>query len=196
VGTWQGGGVPLSPTYPVPTARLDLSPLVPADVDDLLAYRGRADVCRYLPFDPNTREGLLHRMSGDLARRELTAEGQGLTLGVRVRETGRLVGDVVLFYRSEPHAGGEIGYVFHPDVAGRGYATEAAAAVLGLAFDGLRLNRVVARLDARNEPSARLAARLGMRQEAHFVRNELYRGEWTDELVFALLADEWRHAAR
>jgi RimJ/RimL family protein N-acetyltransferase len=112
-----------------------------------------------------------------------------------VRETGRLVGDVVLFFRSRADRGGEIGYVFHPDAGGRGYATEACSAVLGLAFDGLGLHRVVARLDARNEASARLAARLGMRQEAHFLRNELFKGEWTDELVFALLAEEWPGSA-
>jgi RimJ/RimL family protein N-acetyltransferase len=183
--------VHLKPTYPVTTARLDLRPLADADVDELLAYRGRADVCRYLPFEPMTREVLRERVDADLSRRQITEEGQSLTVGVRLRETGRLVGDVVLFFRSRADRGGEIGYVFHPDAGGRGYATEACSAVLGLAFDGLGLHRVIARLDARNGASARLAARLGMRQEAHFVRNELFKGEWTDELVFAILADEW-----
>jgi RimJ/RimL family protein N-acetyltransferase len=68
----------------------------------------------------------------------------------------------------------------------------AASAVLDLGFGELGLNRVVARLDPRNENSAKLAVRLGMRQEAHFVRNEIFKGEWTDELVYAVLADEWR----
>jgi RimJ/RimL family protein N-acetyltransferase len=187
--------VHLTPTYPVTTARLDMRPLADADVDELLAYRGRADVCRYLPFEPMTREVLLDRLDTDLSRQQITEEGQSLTVGARVRETGRLVGDVVLFFRSRADRGGEIGYVFHPDAGGRGYATEACSAVLGLAFDGLGLHRVIARLDARNEASARLAARLGMRQEAHFLRNELFKGEWTDELVFALLAEEWPGSA-
>jgi hypothetical protein len=34
--------------------------------------------------------------------------------------------------------------------------------------------------------------RLGLRKEAHFVQNEIFKGEWGDELVFAILADEWR----
>jgi RimJ/RimL family protein N-acetyltransferase len=34
--------------------------------------------------------------------------------------------------------------------------------------------------------------RLGMRQEAHLIQNERVKGEWTDELVFAILAEEWR----
>ncbi|SDT09677.1 Protein N-acetyltransferase, RimJ/RimL family [Friedmanniella luteola] len=181
----------LTPPDPVTTARLRLRPLTPRDVDALLTYRGDADVCRYLPFEPMTREVLLSRLAGDLGRTRITDEGQAVTLGVEDRGTGRLVGDVVLFFRSREHAGGEIGYVFHPDARGRGYATEACAALLALAFDDFGLHRVVARLDSRNHASARLAARLGMRREAHFVRNELFKGVWSDELVFAMLVEEW-----
>lgn len=177
--------------YPIGTERLLLRPLAVTDVGDVLAYRGRADTCRYLPFEPMTREVLLARLHADLSARELTDEGQGLTLGAVRRDTGRLIGDVVLFFRSREHAGGELGYVFHPSVAGQGYATEAAAAMLGLAFGQLGLHRVEARLDARNAPSARLAERLGMRREAHFVRNEWFKGEWSDLLVYAILAEEW-----
>jgi RimJ/RimL family protein N-acetyltransferase len=187
--------VHLTPTYPVATERLDLRPLADPDIDELLTYRGRADVCRYLPFEPMTREVLRDRLDTDLSRSGITAEGESLTLGVRVRETGRLVGDVVLFFRSREHAGGEIGYVFHPDAGGRGYASEACSALLALAFDQLGLHRVIARLDRRNEASARLAARLGMRREAHFVRHEMVKGEWVDSLVYAMLAEEWPGSA-
>jgi len=53
------------------------------------------------------------------------------------------------------------------------------------------LHRIVARIDERNESSVRLARRLGMRQEARLVRNEFFKGEWSTELDFAMLADEW-----
>ena len=48
-----------------------------------------------------------------------------------------------------------------------------------------------ARLDALNERSAALCERLGMRREAHFVRNEWFKGGWSDLLVYGLLAEEW-----
>jgi RimJ/RimL family protein N-acetyltransferase len=185
----------LRPSYPLETPRLRLRPLRVEDTAELLAYRGRADVCRYLPFEPMDEAGLTARLAGDLGRREITAEGQSLTLGVELAAGGRLVGDVVLFFHSAKHAGGEIGYVFHPDVAGHGYATEACAAVLDLAFDnrdGLGLHRVVARMDARNRSSERLASRLGMRQEAHHRSSEMFKGAWADTVVYALLAEEWR----
>jgi RimJ/RimL family protein N-acetyltransferase len=141
---------------------------------------------------------LAARLAGDLGRQEITAEGQGLTVGVELAAGGRLVGDVVLFFRSAGHAGGEIGYVFAPDVAGHGYATEACAAVLDLAFDssyGLGLHRVIARMDARNEASVRLASRLGMRREAEFRSSEMFKGEWSDVLTYALLDREWQARA-
>jgi RimJ/RimL family protein N-acetyltransferase len=181
----------LRPEYPVRTPRLLLRPVTPDDADGLLAYRSQADVCRYVPFEPMSREQILERIGRQWARTELTEAGQALMLGVEVRETGELAGDVILFWHSREHAGGEIGYVFHPGLGGRGYATEAARATLRLGFECLGLHRIIARLDERNAPSARLARRLGMRQEARLVHNELFKGEWSTELDFAMLADEW-----
>ena len=185
----------LRPSYPIDTLRLRLRPLRLEDSEELLAYRGRADVCRYLPFEPMDEEVLAGRLAGNLGRGEITAEGQSLTLGAELAASGRLVGDVTLFFHSARHAGGEIGYVFHPDIAGQGYATEACTALLNLAFDkidGLGLHRVVARMDSRNGASARLATRLGMRQEAHHHSSEMFKGEWADVVVYALLDHEWR----
>jgi RimJ/RimL family protein N-acetyltransferase len=136
-------------------------------------------------------DGIAERLAGPWARVALDGEGQSLTLGVELSRTGELVGDVVLFFHSVVHRSGEIGYIFNPDYGGRGYATEAVHMVMHLAFDQLKLHRVVARIDARNIASAQLAVRLGMRQEAHLLRNEWFKGEWSDELDFALLAEEW-----
>ena len=185
----------LRPDYPVLTDRLTLRPFTADDIDAMLAYRGRSDVCRYLPFDPQGRAALLDRFdSGVLSRTELTAAGQALTLGAWRRDTGELAGDVILFFHSEEHAGGEIGWVFDPAHSGQGLATEAASALLELAFGGLGLHRVTARLDPRNDRSVALCERLGMRREAHFVSCEVFKGEWADLAIYAVLADEWRAA--
>jgi RimJ/RimL family protein N-acetyltransferase len=176
------------------TERLLLRPLTTDDVDALLAYRGRPDVCRYVPFEPMDARAIAERLAGPWSRTVLTDEGQSLTLGVVRAETGELIGDVVLFWHSRLHQSGEIGYVFNPEYAGRGYATEAARAMLRLGFEELKLHRIVARLDERNEASAQVARRLGMRLEARLVHNEIFKGEWSTELQFALLADEWDRA--
>jgi RimJ/RimL family protein N-acetyltransferase len=143
-----------------------------------------------------SRDDILERIAGPWARTELTDEGQALTLGAELADTGlagtgELAGDVVLFWHSREHAGGELGYVLNPALGGRGYATEAARAMLRLGFEDLGLHRIVARIDERNEPSVKLARRLGMRQEARLVQNEIFKGEWSTEVDFAMLADEW-----
>lgn len=185
------GGV-VQPGYPIRTARLNLRPFRPGDLDDLFAYHSRPDVARYLLWDARGRSEVADALQRRIRQRSITAEGQSLVLAVVYRDAGRVVGDVKLEWLSREHRQGEIGFVFHPGFHGQGLATEAAQAVLGLGFDDLGLHRIIARCDARNHPSARLMERLGMRREAHFVHNEIFKGQWGDELVYAMLSDEWR----
>jgi RimJ/RimL family protein N-acetyltransferase len=186
------GGVPsLLPDYPIRTERLLLRPLTVGDVDALLGYRSQPDVCRYVPFEPMTREVVLGRLATQWAATGLTAAGQHLTLGVELAKSGELVGDVILFWHSAEHSSGEIGYMQDPAFSGNGYATEAARELLRLGFEGLGLHRITARIDERNEPSANVLRRLGMRQEARLVHNEMFKGEWSTEVDFAMLASEW-----
>ena len=184
--------VALDPDYPLRTQRLSLRPVSERDVDSLVAYRSLPEVCRYVPFEPMDEAAVRERLHRSWGLRALKAEGDVLFLGVELTASGQLVGDVMLRWSSVEHRGGEIGYVFHPAYSGRGYATEAAHRLLHLAFDELGLHRVIARLDAENHSSARVAARLGMRQEAHLVQNERVKGRWSDELDFAILENEWQ----
>ncbi|NYI04120.1 GNAT family N-acetyltransferase [Allostreptomyces psammosilenae] len=181
------------PDFPWETTRLTLRPFRPDDpddLDDLHAYRSRPDVHRYLYTEPADRadsEANLRKKS----RWTVVAENEPLVLAAEWRATGRVVGEVNLVLRSREHRQGEIGYVFHPDFHGRGFATEASRVMLAVAFDSLGLHRVCGRLDARNTASARVLERLGMRREAHLRENEWVKGEWTDEVVYAMLAREW-----
>jgi RimJ/RimL family protein N-acetyltransferase len=190
----------LHPDYPIRTERLVLRPLVAADAEAMAAYQSLPDVCRYIPYEPRGADVIAARLA-DPARNRSTieAEGDTLWLGIALAGTGSngagsaaVIGDVILAWHSAEHRTAEIGYVVSPDHEGRGYVTEACRALLVLAFDGLGAHRVTARLDARNDGSAAVTRRLGMRQEAHLRENEWFKGEWSDELDFAILEDEWR----
>jgi RimJ/RimL family protein N-acetyltransferase len=182
----------LSPEYPLTTERLDLRPLRLDDLDDLLLYHSRADVARYLYWEPRDRSQVLEVLRQRTRMSSITREGDQLVLGAVLRSTGTVVGEVTLTWRSEQHRQGEIGFVFNPEHHGQGLATEAARVMLRLAFADLGLHRVVGRCDARNAPSARLMERLGMRREAHLVHSEIFKGEWGDEFAYAMLDHEWR----
>jgi RimJ/RimL family protein N-acetyltransferase len=181
----------LRPVYPVRTARLVLRPLTIGDTDDVLAYRSLEEVCRFVPFEPMDTDAVMDRIEGGWARTNITTEGDAITLGVELASTGQVIGDVMLYFVSAEHKGGEVGWVLHPGHSGHGYATEAAHAMLHLAFDTMHLHRVIARVDARNDSSVRLAERLGMRREAYLLRNEWFKGAWSDEIDLALLDEEW-----
>jgi RimJ/RimL family protein N-acetyltransferase len=134
---------------------------------------------------------LLASLEKKIPRRAWGLEGSGLNLLGVLRDTGDVVGDVALWLVSEEHRTGEVGFVLKPEFTGHGYATEMAAEMLRVGFDEVGLHRVVGRLDARNAGSAAVLERLGMRREALLVDNEWVKGEWTSELDYALLADEW-----
>jgi RimJ/RimL family protein N-acetyltransferase len=172
-------------------ARLRLRPLTAADTDALLSYRGDPEVCRYLPFPPMDEAEIARRLETQWFRTVLAADDEHVTLGAELRDSGQLVGDVILFLKSREHGVGEIGWVFAPRVAGQGFATEAATAMLDWAFGPVGLRRVIARLDERNTASARLCERLGMRLEARLIENEVFKGELSTELDYAILSREW-----
>ncbi|WP_375387651.1 GNAT family N-acetyltransferase [uncultured Amnibacterium sp.] len=197
--TAEDAAVPLlAPDYPIETERLLLRPIDPVgDVDAIHAYLSREDVCAYIPFSPMTREQVVERYRDPKRFRSvLTEGGQALGLAVVLKETGELIGDVLLMWNEPEHRGAEIGYVFNPAHHGHGYATEAARVLLGLGFDGLGLHRIHARIEDLNPASGAVLSKIGMRQEAVLVENEWFKERWSTEVDFAILDREWRALQR
>jgi RimJ/RimL family protein N-acetyltransferase len=179
------------PTLPIRTQRLELRLFRQDDFADSFAYHSRPDVVRYLYQEPRTEGEYQAVLTGKVAQRGFFAEGDRLNLAVVPHDVGRVVGDVMLLWTSSEHQQGEVGFIFHPDFHGLGYAAEAARALLEIGFGGLGLHRICGRLDGRNTASARVLEKLGMRREAHLVQNEFIKGEWTDEVIYGLLRADW-----
>jgi RimJ/RimL family protein N-acetyltransferase len=191
-----GPRLPYRFEQPLVTPRLLLRTMTSADVDEVHAYQSREDVCRYLLFEPRSREQVAEKVDQHARAVRLAADGDYLQLALELRDTqeapGRLIGDSYFTIASTEHSRGEIGWTMHPEFTGRGYASEAARAVLGLAFDTLGLHRVFAELDPRNDASIALCRRLGMREEAYFVQDMMFKGDWADTGLYAILDEEWQ----
>ena len=179
---------------PIETDRLLLRPFEEGDLDAVLAMQSSPEVARYLYWGPRTEAEAREAFGKKMAARAIRAEGDPLSLAGVLKTTGELVADVVLWLASEQHRLGEIGYIVPPPHEGLGYATEATAPLLRIAFEDLGLHRVVGRVEARNVGSARVLEKLRMRREAHLVENEWVKDEWQSELVYAILDREWRAA--
>jgi RimJ/RimL family protein N-acetyltransferase len=181
----------MKPDWPLETERLVLRPFDAGDLNALYKIYGDAEVARWLYHEPRSLEETRALLERKIAGAQFTAEDEWISAAVIERDGGQFVGDVVLHWVSEQHKTGEIGFSFDPAYHGRGYATEAARALLAFAFDGMGFHRVIGRLEPRNTASARVLEKLGMRCEAHLVENEWIKGEWQSELVYAMLEHEW-----
>jgi RimJ/RimL family protein N-acetyltransferase len=174
------------PSLPLHTERLVLRARRLEDADAFAPAWADEDYARHLLTGTmnaaEVRETIRRRMAGSPGNR---------TLGLVVEHEGQPVGDTVLFLQGTGWSQAEIGWTVLPAHSGRGYATEAARAVLALAFEHYGVHRVVATLDGRNARSAAVCERLGMRLECDKRADFWSKGEWTPTLEYALLAEEW-----
>ncbi len=170
----------------IETERLVLRVYEETELDALHALRATPEQMRWLYDDLPTEEESRARLARRIGLTRFALTGDAI--GLAVDRDGVVVGDVSLFLTSAEHLQGEIGYIVHPDHQGHGYATEAAAAVLSLALDGFGLHRVVGTIEPRNIGSARVLERIGMEREALLVENELVKGEWQSEAIYAARA--------
>jgi RimJ/RimL family protein N-acetyltransferase len=179
--------------WPVRTDRLEIRPATTADLEATWRFRRLEDVGRWLTRAPADLD----------AYRSQFEDGERLAKTLVVELDGAVIGDLMLQaedgwaqWEVADRARGvqaELGWVLHPDHAGRGYATEAVRELIRVCFEDLGLRRVTANCFADNLDSRRLMERLGMRREVHTIRESLHRsGEWLDGMGYALLADEWR----
>jgi RimJ/RimL family protein N-acetyltransferase len=179
---------PVPPVWPLRTERLVLRPHEPRDAEAYVeAWASEEWTSLLLTRTLNRAE------VAEMVRRRMDP-GDGRFVGLVVEHDGEVVGDSMLHLQGTGLSEGEIGWTVLPQHAGRGFATEAAQAVLRLAFEHYGLRRVVANLDARNERSAALCERLGMRREVDRVADFWSKGTWTSSYEYALLRDEGRAA--
>lgn len=162
------------------------------ELSDYLAIRTDPEIGTHIPGHPLTLEAATEMHSKALSRTAIETSGDGLSLALERADDSVLVGTVGLYWRSEEHRQAEIGYILLPAYFGHGYATEAAARLVELAFLELGAHRVFAELDACNAPSERVCRRLGMRLEGVHREKVLDGESWTDLMIYALLEREWR----
>jgi RimJ/RimL family protein N-acetyltransferase len=190
--------------HPLRTDRLLLRPLTEADTDDVFAYQSLPEVVDFLPWPVRTLEESREHTLMRAGLTRLEKNDDALIFAIELpgdsgdgrdsdgpRRSGRVIGDLSVFLSSAENAQIEIGWVLHPAYQKQGYAKEAARALLDLVFEEIGAHRVTARVSPENVASVALCNRLGMRLEAHFEECEIFNGEWSDLVIYAMLRREW-----
>ncbi|RDS85739.1 GNAT family N-acetyltransferase [Dyella psychrodurans] len=172
------------------TARLRLDALREDDADALFRYRSDPSVALYQGWCPETREDVLDFIRAQ-CHASLDHPDGWFQRAIRLSGDGTLIGDMGVYVPRDREGSYEFGITLAPLHQRKGFAREAASAVLGFLFEIRGARRVQASIDPRNLASAALLRSLGMREEAHFRKSLKVRGEWVDDVIFALLASEW-----
>ena len=177
-------------SHPSSAPRLQLRAFMSSDFEAYAHYHRQPAVYRYLYAQAPTGEALAQQFR-QVLEAPFERDGDKLTLAVTRDEDGAVLGEVLLKLASTAALQCEVGYVFHPGYGGKGYATEAAGAMIDAGFSQLGFHRIFARLDAANAGSVGVVERLGLRREAHLIQNDCFNGVWGDEFIYAVLATEW-----
>ena len=182
--------------FPITTERLTLRRFTSEDLPAFYAYQRLPETARYLLNGPRSYTECMVRI-GQFADAPFEEPGHWASFAVELSTAPGLIGQIALKWgsggREDPPGPlervGEIGWTLAPQAQGRGYATEAARAVLTLATGTLGFRRIEARLDARNHASAAICERLGMQREAVLLENMYLKGEWTSEAIYATVRE-------
>jgi RimJ/RimL family protein N-acetyltransferase len=179
-------------SWPVHTERLSIRPSQASDAAAFYAYRRLPEVAEWLPRLATDEAAVAQRFEEEeFRRRTLVIEADGLVVGDLYLAVSDAWAQAEVQDRTVD-AQAEIGWALDPDHQGRGLAFEAARRLMALCFDDLGVHRVHATCFADNTASWHLMEKLGMRREAHTVKDALHRDHgWVDGLTYALLAEEW-----
>lgn len=173
----------------IESKRLVIRRLRDDDVDTLASYRNLPQVAWLQLWESYSVEEARGLVNPCKVVEPFTA-GNWFQFGVALKDSDELIGD--LYFKLDGAGNqAEIGFTFAPTFQGRGLATEAVKALLNHAFTNEGIHRVYGSTDPRNTSSIKLMKRLGMRQEAHHLEALWFKGEWADDVVFAILAREW-----
>lgn len=177
------------PPYPLLTDRLLLREFRREDFDDIHVYATDPLTVRYMDWGPNT-EAVTHEFLGRSLDEQAQWPRRDFSYAVELLAERKVIGSVRLGLND--HLNAEFGYTLGSPYWGVGLGTEAARALVNLAFDRFETHRVWATCDTRNRRSFGVMEKLGMRREGTLRQNQpAHEGGWRDTHVYAVLAQEW-----
>lgn len=172
----------VTPTLETP--RLTLRPWRPDDIDPFAAMMAEPETARFITLDgkPQDRAQSWRIMAMIVGHWQLRGHGMFV---VEEKATGAFVGRAGP-WMPEGWPGFEIGWAVSLAYRGKGYATEAAYFAGLWAFETLKLERVISLINVANEPSQKVAVRLGERP----LHETLHAG--MPHVVWGAERSEWR----
>jgi RimJ/RimL family protein N-acetyltransferase len=165
------------------------------DWPDVLAYQSDPRYLRYYPWTGRTPEDVQGFVQMFIAQQHEDPRAK-YQLAIDLKSASHIIGNCGIRMKSAGAHEADIGFELAPQHWGRGYATEAARAMIGFGFTELGLHRIWSWCIADNVASARVLEKLGMRPEGRLRENEYFKGRWWDTLLYGILNFEWEAQLR
>ncbi|MET1254910.1 GNAT family N-acetyltransferase [Aliikangiella maris] len=177
----------------IATARIQLRPLEVKDAETVFIYRNQPDVSLFQGWTPESIAEVA-AYAEQMWQREPALAGHWYQVVLEGREgeiKNKIIGDVA--FCIEPHSGqqAELGVALNVDYQRKGLAKEAILGLLAYLFEQLAMHRIHVCIDPRNVRSLNLFQKVGFRHEGHHRQSCWHKGEWTDDVVMAMLRSEW-----
>jgi len=173
------------------TERLVLRRFRPEDLDAFVAYRSDPQIARYQVWEAPYLAGQAHQLLQHLQASHPDTPGEWFQFAMTLRHTDRLIGDCAANVRADDSRQAEVGFTLAAEHQGHGYATEAVRRLLHYLLVERGKHRVSATCDDRNTRSAAVLERVGLGREGHLFESTWSKGEWTNDLLYAVLRREW-----
>ena len=172
------------------TPRLILREYTEDDTPAVLAYQRDPRYLRYYPWEQRTLEDT-QRFVRTFIDWQSESPRRRFQLAVLLRESGALIGSCGVRRKPDDDTEADIGFELSPEQWGRGYATEAATAMMDFAFGELGLRRLSSWCIAENAASARVLEKIGMSLEGRLIAAERFKGRDWDTLLFGMARERW-----
>lgn len=172
------------------TDRLILRSIRMDDSGAIFRYRSDFNVNRYQGWIPKTIDDV-HDFISNKVSLEINRPGTWFQFVIITKNNNEIIGDVGVHFLDIDGFQVELGCTLNKNHHGQGFAFEALTEIINYLVEKLNKRRITASIDPRNQPSINLFERLGFRKEAHFKESLFINGEWVDDLVYAILKDEW-----
>lgn len=174
----------------ISTERLVLRGIRISDAESIFKYRSNPQIYKFQGWRPQTIEEVKEFICEKVAKIPNIPD-TWYQLGILLKETDELIGDIGIHFIDSDNLQVEIGFTLSLDYQRKGYATEAINGVINYLFNNLKKHRITASVDPRNTKSIALLERIQMRKEAHFKKSFWFDNEWADDVVYAILREEW-----
>ncbi|HEY3562814.1 MAG TPA: GNAT family protein [Kribbella sp.] len=171
----------------VRTERLTVRRFTAADAERFAAYRSDPDVSRFQGWEPPLPLAEALQTVERFGQADPEAAGW---FQYAVDLDGVLIGDLGVNL-ADNLMQADVGFTFAAEFQGQGYASEAVRGLLHHLFVDRDLHRISAEADARNNASVRLLERVGFTREGLRLSNTWFKGEWTDDVLFGYLRDDY-----